>query len=345
MSFFKRHLVFSVILGVILAGTLVLGWFVYASWNEINVAKQAAQEKATQLQGFMSRPIYPNRDNAESVRQELQNAQKALGAMFDLLESKDKESVKFPAPPATPTEAYFSLGRFVEDSRNKCEEIGISIRPEESFGFLQYANQGPKADVIERVFKQRYLAEIILNALFKAKPPELLALKREAILPPAPTDGSTPPAGATSAPTAPDLFVVPAEITARKEGFIATIPFQVQFSGYTNSLRVFLNELAKSPYPLVVRSVEVVPQTATKTSESGQREGPPRRPLRPSLAGGAQSPFGSAPQSPFGAPPTEGETPVEDKPVQIISQNLSTFTVTLEYIELIAKKDGQASNP
>lgn len=333
MSFFKRHLVFSVLLGVIVAGTLVLGWFVYSSWSKAAAAAKLTDDKQAELQRFLSLPIYPNRDNAAAVRKELEDSKVALDAMFKLLQSTDQKAATFPAAPGTRTEAYFSLTRFVEEYRAKAEENNVTIGADERFGFSQFANQGPEAADIPQVFQQRYLAQAILDALYKARPSILTGLHREVVVPPAPANADPSVVPTTSTATFNDTFVVPAEVSARRAGFIGTTAFRVQFNGYTNSLRLFLNELAGSPYPIVVRSVDVQSLTtdANKANENLNRPAAPANPFGGNPFGGVDG--GQTPE------------PVEDKPIQIISQNLSAFTVILEYIELVKEPAATAEAP
>jgi Tfp pilus assembly protein PilO len=329
MDFLKRHLVFSILMGCFALALLTLGWFLYSSGSKASKAEAEVLQRQAQLQRFFTMPIYPNRDNASAVSRELDNAREALDAMFKLLQSSDQVAEAFPPPPANRTEAFFALTRFVEELRQRIEETGISIRPEERFSFTRFTYEAPDADTIPRVFRQRYLAEIILNSLVKASPTAIVSFQRESVSGGADAGQPAGAAGGRVGDGGPDTFVIPPEITARREGFIATEPFQVRFQGYTNSLRLFLNDLANSPFPIVVRSVSVEPVVAqaNKPSEPVRRAvAPPAR--RPG------SPFGT-PSTPFGSQAEDFLPPENQRPVQIIGQNLSLFTVVLEYIELI----------
>ena len=53
------------------------------------------------------------------------------------------------------------------------------------------------------------------------------------------------------------IFEIGTSVTSKVEGAIDTIPFEISFSGKTNTLRDFLNRLAEFKRPIVVRSINV----------------------------------------------------------------------------------------
>ena len=53
------------------------------------------------------------------------------------------------------------------------------------------------------------------------------------------------------------IFEIGSSVTSKVEGAIDTIPFEISFSGKTNTLRDFLNRLAEFKRPIVVRSINV----------------------------------------------------------------------------------------
>ena len=102
-------------------------------------------------------------------------------------------------------------------------------------------------------------------------------------------------------------FAIDPAISARVRGSIDTLAFQVTFTGYTSALRKFLNSLADFRLPVVVRSVEV--ERDKSESQNGASEIFNRK-----------------------SEDNDTRTPV-------ISEIESTFTVTLEFIEVIMPPD------
>ena len=151
-----------------------------------------------------------------------------------------------------PTEAFFELARFVERSRAAADAAKVALRPDERFGFAAYANEGPAADVIAQVHRQRLVGESVVECLLAARPRALRALHREAV-------GSVLP-GARS--QGEDYFTMDRALLVRRPGDIDSLAFRVEFNGQTATLRDFLTGLANLPRPLIVRSVEAEPLTA-----------------------------------------------------------------------------------
>ena len=97
--------------------------------------------------------------------------------------------------------------------------------------------------------------------------------------------------------------------SARVPGAIDTLAFQVKFTGYTPTLRKFLNNLAYFQLPVVVRSVEVNRLDAKPQGRSSEA-------------------FGNV-----------STLNTDDNKTPVISEIESIFTVTLEFIEVIISPD------
>jgi hypothetical protein len=132
----------------------------------------------------------------------------------------------------------------------------------------------------------------------------------------------------TSGDKGEDFFTIDPRTSAKLEGFVNTEPFRITFTGTTDVLRAFLNELALFKLPVVVRSVEVESidkSGATPTS-------------RPAVAPAPSSPFGLFGQDATAAAPVEVVKP-------LIEQIDSVFVVTVEFIQLVDKNAPAANTP
>jgi hypothetical protein len=94
----------------------------------------------------------------------------------------------------------------------------------------------------------------------------------------------------------------------------------LSFTGYTDSLRSFLNNLARFDLPIVVRSIDIKRQGEIKNTTASTN------------SNNLDSIFGA-----FGGSDDEEAPKEAQKPV--ISENLSTFTVVLEFIEIVLPTD------
>ena len=113
-----------------------------------------------------------------------------------------------------------------------------------------------------------------------------------------------------------ESFQIKDAISARVPGAIDTLAFQLSFTGYTDSLRIFLNNLAKFDLPIVVRSVDVQRPNKSKSTTDAI------------TGNNLDSIFGAFAASNDDEAPEEAQKPV-------ISENISTFTVVLEFIEIV----------
>lgn len=152
--------------------------------------------------------------------------------------------------------------------RARAESAGVSLRPEEQFGFSAYAHEGPAPGLIAAIQRQKRAAECVLEALFAAHPRQLLSVQR------APAAGSGP----TSPPPGPvgdaDTLEVDPRLLLKEPGVEQTAAFRLTFTGYTATLRQFLNRLAACDRLMVVRGVAVEPAVPNSPSRTAPSPGP-----------------------------------------------------------------------
>lgn len=239
--------------------------------------------------------------NATALAGDVAAAASSVAALRQALAGRERQ--REPAP-VRPLDAYFAIAANIERLRALAVRQQVALRPDERFGFASYANEGPEVDLLPAVHLQRVVIDHLVTTLLEARPRALLAVQRERPVPlgermarPANLPSSEKAALARLGGVAADYFAPPTQLRLRSPGLIDTDAFRIEFSGQTQTLRTFLNELASFRLPLVVRSVEVEP-----------------------LAAG---------DAPAGA--TEpGAT------VPLVTQNLSKFAVVLEFVEVRA---------
>jgi len=181
--------------------------------------------------------------------------------------------------------------------------------------FDQYITEGQvPADAARasQLDKQRQILSYLLTQLIAADPQSIEAVSREVL-----------EAGTEAEQKG---FRITPDVSARVSGAIDTMAFSLTFRGYTDSLRRFLNSLARFELPIVVRSIQVSrPVVAEKPAAKKRRNqvanlfdffGQEEVPAATPGAGAAADP--AAP---------------EQKPV--IEENVSQFTIILEFIEVI----------
>ena len=264
-------------------------------------------------------------ERAAIIEQDLARATIAWHAMQRELKAPDGIASRWSNQPAPDDrlEAFVDLSAFIERTRAHAAAVGVEIREDESFGFSSYATEGPAPGLISAVFRQRLAAEVMIDALLECRPDRLVAIQREAPLGAGDAkDDRTaravpvPPGGRTA-----DFFSAEPRLSSRVPGVADAMAFRLIFVGSTGVLRSLLNRLSCGDLPVVVRRVEVEP-----ASGSG------------GLAADAAR---------VGNPPAlRSPTPVIEEAggaIAVASPALSKFTVTVDFIELVARGEPSAT--
>jgi hypothetical protein len=160
--------------------------------------------------------------------------------------------------PITTAAAFFDLAEFGARMRERARQAGVRLSADERFGFAEHANTGPEPGLIAAVFRQRIIVEHLLEALWNARPDELIAVRRER--PRADhvswRESEGPSRGHDRSGS---LFVLEPGISARRAGAIEAVAFRLEFVGHTPALRRLLHSIAEDEWPLSVRLVEASP--------------------------------------------------------------------------------------
>jgi hypothetical protein len=318
---------FYSLLGLAVLLLIAEGFLYVLGKDELKAINDVLWDKQQRMIVLEKQVPSPTEENLEMVRTDLQKTVLALQGMLKSLNVDGSNTLDlFRNPPLSRTDAYFDIATFVERNTELADTFGVEIEPEERFSFGAYANEGPEKDFIIPIYKQRKVADHILEALFIAKPRQILGVKREdwGIVDLGNGMPEFRPKTVDRGRSNGDIFVINPEVTARMDGVVDTIAFQISFVGQTSSLRIFMNLMANSDLPLVVRSVEV--DSLAKTDKSKTERGRNRRGNGRNL-------------DPFSAFETEegdgsGLLSLESAKIPIVKENFSHFTVTIEFLEI-----------
>lgn len=214
----------------------------------------------------------PSVANERAIVAEIRSAGQALETLRTALQGRDADLLAVP-PPATPIDACFEIAGMVERLRTLAGQRHVSLHADERFGFASYAKAGPAISLLPAVHRQRLVAQHLVETLLEAEPRELLRVQRERPAGAASrTDSLATPDGTSDVAT--DFFMPDERLSLRVAGLVGTGAFRVEFTGQTQVLRLFLNELAAFRLPLVVRSIEVEPLGAA-VPDQGSRDSAP----------------------------------------------------------------------
>lgn len=319
MGLFKKNPVFCILCVVavlVFAGGSAL---VVMESSKLSKSKQKVASADSQIKGLLYANPAPTSENVQAAQQ---NAEELSAKLLSIREDLQRGSRLTISSDGTRVmsglQKYISNYRREVASHKNADGVAapIQVPADFAFGFERYLKTTQISDdpaVVPQLDKQRQVLSYILNQLMAADPAGIQAVEREIL--------GDVDAKATG-------FQINPAISARVPGAIETLAFRVTFTGYTPALRKFLNNLAQFDLPIVVRSVDA-DRPATNTEAASAKK---------SKASNIDDIFsvfgGSSSTETAEAAPKANQTPV-------ISETESSFTVTLEFIEIILPSNSE----
>lgn len=328
MGLLKKNPIFSLVVLVCALALLAGAYLAFAEAGKVSQLEQSVRSAKSQLSNALNADPAPTEANIKASTANVLELTSQLEAIRTDLEQGSRLKTSTDG-----IQVMASVQQFISDYQNKAEanvneegEAAAITLPEDfAFGFEQYIDEATIPDdptVIPVLDQQRQILGYLLDQLFSANPHSIVSVRRE-VLENKPTTGE---AGRGRNRERAEGFQVNSAISARVPGAIETLGLSLTFTGYTDSLRDFLNSLSNFDLPIVVRSIEV-----NRAETSAVRQRPAQS------ANNLDAIFGV-----FGGDsgPAATEAPQEvQKPV--IAENVSSFTVILEFIEIILPEEAR----
>jgi hypothetical protein len=320
MGLFKKNPVFCTLCAVGVLAFVGGTALVVMESGKLAKSKRQLASAESQIQSLLQSSPAPTAENVQAAQQ---NAAELTAKLADLREGLQRGSRLTLSSDGTRVMA--GLHRYISSHRKRVanhinangKPAAIQVPADFAFGFEKYATEAEiseDASVVPQLDKQRQILRYVMNQLIASDPTGIQAVEREILKQSAPTDLG---------------FQINPAISARVPGAIDTLAFRVTFTGYTPSLRKFLNKLAEFELPIVVRSIEVDRSKARASDAKSKKQGNNIDDIF-SVFGGASS----SSESPAAPKPAANQTPV-------ISETESSFTVTFEFIEIILPSESE----
>lgn len=307
MSFIKKNQLFCIVVAVCVLAFLAGAFLAFKGSGNVNKAQRSLTAAEAKLNNLLSSSPSPTEENLIVAERNLAELQAALAEIREDLQpgaalktSDDGVSV------IAGIQQYISrFQKAAAANKNESDQAAPIGTPNDfAFGFEQYLkvatppDDSAKASLLD---KQRQILSYLLTQLILAGPHSIDAVEREIL-------ESSDRGG----------FSIDEAISARVPGAINTMAYSLTFSGYTSSLRDLLNNLARFELPIVVRSVAVKRPSGSETVIA--RAGSNSQDAITALFGGGD----------FSAGDKKAEWPKA-----VIEENISQFTVILEFIEVV----------
>lgn len=355
MNYFKKFPLFYLMMFVLLSAFIGVAVYDFILQNELGSVRADLKK---------SMRSYKNALDADPTQRAIDASQKNIDVLNQRLDALEKDLTRNSSgifKKLNATEGYQlveELRGVVNDWRREARQRDIALAQDMDFSLKKYVAPGaepmPK-EAIAPIWKQVCVLDYLMQKLFACKseksPMGIVNVQRELLPMEKVAKTSKKRKTRTNAKKAAsqalkgDNFVIDDAVTARKDKSIRTIAYRFIFTGHTDVLRRFLNQLKDFDAMLVVRSIDVRPADKSSTSfEVPSFGGAP-------AFGGAPN-FGGNTSGQFVEPTTEelnnsasaegasgigdmGAQVVAENRKEVVTDNISEFTVVIEYIEVI----------
>jgi hypothetical protein len=318
MGFLKKNLIFCIIVTLCVAVFFGGAFLTFTQYNKVNKAGSDLVSVEAQLKSMLNRNPAPSEGNVAASQENLNQLKLSLAEIRDdLLPESTLNTSEDGVSVTAGIQQYISkFQRETARNKNEAGEAAQIKTPDNfAFGFEQYISEAPVpqgANKVSQLDKQRQILSYLLTQLISAAPQSIQAVKREVL------EGASASANKG--------FLIAPAVSARVAGAIDTMAFSLTFSGYTDSLRQFLNSLARFDLPIVVRSIQVSRPSGSETVVA-----PPRR----NNATNFLDLFGQENFETATGNSPAGNQPAAEAQKPVIEENISQFTVILEFIEVV----------
>lgn len=318
MDFIKKNTPFCIELAICLVAFAVGGFLAYNASTGAQSAERELADASSRLTALEGASPAPTEANVQASEQ---NINKLLAELNRIRENLQRGSRLTTSGDGVAVMS--AIQQYITDFQGLAnarvgpdgEPDPIEITPDFAFGFEQYINEATPLDDEVRtraLDQQRQILEFLVNQLIASNPDSITEVRRELIEQAVRDGGVEQQKG----------FAIDPVVSARVPGAIDTKAFSLTFTGYTDSLRIFLNNLARPELPIVVRSIEVDRPSGSETVD---------------ISGGEDA-FGGL----FGAFPASDQAAEEKAQQPVISENISRFTVVVEFIEIVLPDETEA---
>lgn len=320
MTVLKKNPIFSASVGVCVLAFLGLGYMAFSASGDLKKSKKQLNGAVREYNAAATAEVAPSQENLEASAENLE----ALERQFSVVSGELRKGTRLTSTDdgiAVTTAIRDYIRKFQRyaanpvDSDGELSDTEIVIPEDFAFGFSDYYPTTEIPDDPEEVAylgKQRQVLNYMMTKLMDARPKSIQMVEREYYKAES-DENETSNQGSQAS----QGFVVDPAVSAAVPGAIDTMAFRLKFTGSTDSLRQFFNNLNTFDLPIVVRSVEVTRASgegiSVETDKDGGLEG---------IFGG----FGESSDS------TAAQNAAAREPV-IIGNN-SQYTLIVEYFEV-----------
>lgn len=337
MNFFKKYPAFCTTLIVLLLLFITGVVFIIMSASRSGASMGKLKRAENNLRAALSLSPAPTQANLEASEANIAQLKEVFNAQIEATQGRSPE-IFSQKPPLSGTDMYYDLLAYKNELDRVASAVtpyndsqsGVTVPQGFNWGFSRYLAAGegepPPQSAIPTVFRQKQVLNYLLRKLLATGPQSIVSVKREPVVLDKPGELKKGAKKDKEDALKDDEFWVGVESVAVKDA-VETLGFQIGFTGYTPNLRQFLKDISSFELPLVVRGVEVKPfgddgnMTQSSTNASGQDD-------LFAIFGGSTAETGE-----------DQVTAIEDNQEPVVEQNISEFTIVVEFIEVTSGKE------
>lgn len=330
MNFFKKYPAFCstiiVLLLLFVAGIV----FIFLAAGKSSESDKKLSSAERNLKSALVLSPAPTPENLELSEKNIEALKSTLAQQIAATQGRNP-AILATLPPQSSTDMYYDLLAYKNELDKDAKlvtpfnstESGVAIPEDFNWGFSRFLASGegapPPEDKIDEVFRQKTILNYLLRKLLATGPQSIVSVKREPVVIERPAAGSSK-TNQNKSSTEADEFWIGSETASVKEA-VETMAFEIGFTGYTQNLRAFLKDIAAFELPLVVRSVEVKPADDSSTQVASKKDQSDDIFAIFGSVGGSQD-------------VEEQNAAIEENKEPVVDQNISQFSVVVEYIEV-----------
>jgi hypothetical protein len=268
MDWFKKHPFLGILAAATGAALLASGYFLFDGHSRYQAAAQEFEEQATTLQRLQSNKPFPNVENVQRTREELDSARAMLEEIGKSLEVE--------VPATTPQAFQDQLRQHVNEITARAEANGVALGEGFYLGFEAYETQPPAPPAASQLALQLRSISAVADLLVDAKVREVTAINRVALPTELPAEPATEErrgrdsrgAAGSADVSLPDLVLAPFDIT-----FIAD----------QAALRAALNRILETEPPVFIRLLGITNSAVAAPAKAASAEETSTEAIKPVL--------------------------------------------------------------
>jgi hypothetical protein len=257
MAWFRKNPFLGVLAAITAITVLATGLFLFNALGRYQAEAMTYEEQTLALQRLQESKPFPNAENVDRTRAELDQAQSTLSGIAQGLQQE--------VPELTPQQFQDQLREKVNDIVSRAAAQGVELGEDFYLGFEAYETQPPSAAAAGPLALQLQSVHAVVTLLVDADVRQVTGILRQPLAAEGPGatddkedgDSGRKPAAAASGNELPELVLA---------------PFDVRFTADAAAFRLAFNRILETNPPVFVRLVAVTNSAPAAPSKAAEGE-------------------------------------------------------------------------